>query len=433
MPIKILSVADMHLGRTSSLPGNNPRPSVREGLSNLVRYATENGVDVLCFSGDIVDNYNNFWEARGPLQSAFDDFKHAGIEVFMVAGNHDFNVLASMVQEDRNQHVHLLGKNARWEVQTFTKGQERIQFVGWSFNQKHISRDPLADFDDQMLKPDIPSVGLLHCETDSPESKYAPVSTDHLIKTGLNAWLLGHIHKPNVIREREPFIAYPGSAQALSAGEEGIHGALLLSIEQDGSLENRKIPLSPVRYETITVEIKPHTNQDAFRMAVADVIDEKSPKFLDESDQPEYLIYDLELTGEHENPLQAEAWAQELADAPPLRPAGYPQSNYMIRKLRNHIVQALINLEKLAQEPSPAGELAKSIIALQNGKSTEFLDKLRLDWKEKQRQLQNAGAFHPVFRNEDLDMSGENERAGEYLMKTCKALLENITNQMQNA
>jgi len=105
----------------------------------------------------------------------------------------------------------------------------------------------------------------------------------------------------------------------------------------------------------------------------------------------------------------------------------------MIRKLRNHIAQALINLEKLAQEPSPAGELAKSIIALQNGKSTEFLDKLRLDWKEKQRQLQNAGAFHPVFRNEDLDMSGEKERAGEYLMKTCKTLLENITNQMQNA
>lgn len=426
MPIKILSTADLHLGRTSSLPHSQHGLSTKTGLDKLVKLAINLPADVLCFSGDIVDNFNDYWEARAPLQEAFNKLREAKISVYLVAGNHDFDVLESMLKEDRNQHVHMLGKNAKWEIITHTAGDMEVQFAGWSFNKQHIRIDPLLSFDRKLTDPDIPVIGLLHCETDMPESKYAPVSTDLLLNSGTDAWLLGHIHKPIILHESAPFVAYAGSPQAMSAGETGVHGALLLTVHKDKRIETEHIPLSPVRYENLLIEIKKDTDENSFRALINEAIAKSSPNLIETGGNPEYMIYDLLISGEHPQPERAEIWAAEATKAEDIFLHDYPDIQVRLRKFKSMIQPAIENMKELAREPSPAGKLAETLLALEEGRSTDFLESLRKDWQEKQATILHSGTYQP------LNKTANRQEADKFIMQECKHLLARLMSQNES-
>src|SRR5690625_3861738 len=130
--IRILATADLHLGKSSShITGSHA--STKFTLNKITEYCVDQKVDVLLLSGDIVDWDNRFFEAYGPLQESFDRLGRHGIKIYLVAGNHDFNVLPQIISTGDNTHVHLLGENQQWEVQEFKKNGQTIQFVGWSF------------------------------------------------------------------------------------------------------------------------------------------------------------------------------------------------------------------------------------------------------------------------------------------------------------
>src|SRR5690625_3916831 len=217
--IKILATADLHLGKSSSdITGDHA--STKYVLKRITEYCIQHQIDVLLLSGDIIDWDNRFFEAYGPLQEAFDSLGEHDIQVYLVAGNHDFNVLPQIISTGNNAHVHLLGKDQQWEVQEFTKNGQTIQFIGWSFAHRHVYDSAMDTWDASMLNSNYPTIGLLHGDVGSHDSSYGPIHLTDLQRTDISLWILGHIHRPQKLNER-PQVWYTGSPQALSAKETG--------------------------------------------------------------------------------------------------------------------------------------------------------------------------------------------------------------------
>ena len=116
MSVRILCTGDIHLGR---------RPSrVPEGLDAralgparaweaLVEKAIELPVDAAALTGDIVDESNKLYEAYSVLQKGVERLLEAGIAVFAVAGNHDYNVLPRLAGRAGRSSFSTISNEAR--------------------------------------------------------------------------------------------------------------------------------------------------------------------------------------------------------------------------------------------------------------------------------------------------------------------------------
>lgn len=129
MSIKILATADLHLGR-SSADISGPCAPTRFIWRQIVSYCVNQQIDILALCGDIVDWDNRYFEAIGPLQEGFEELTQMGIKVYMVSGNHDFDVLPSIVSQLKSTNIRLLGAGGVWETEKFQKGDQLIQLAG---------------------------------------------------------------------------------------------------------------------------------------------------------------------------------------------------------------------------------------------------------------------------------------------------------------
>jgi len=259
MPLRILCVGDMHLGR---LPARLPASLVEARLDprelgpaaawrSTVDQACALGVDAVVLAGDVVDSANRRFEAFGPLQRGVQRLLDHGIQVHAVSGNHDGDTLPRLAAEAGLQ---ILGPGGTWTVHALgAAGGPQVRLLGWSFPSSSVRTSPLA----QGL-PDLsgagPVLGVLHCDLDQPDSPYAPVRSTELAGRGVAQWLLGHVHKPT-LSEGDTDPGYLGSLVGLDPSETGLHGPWLVTVENDGSLRKRHLPLAPLRWERRDVPV----------------------------------------------------------------------------------------------------------------------------------------------------------------------------------
>jgi DNA repair protein SbcD/Mre11 len=233
--------------------------------------ALEHRVDAVLLAGDVVDQDNRYFEAYGPLGGGTRRLKEAGIAVVAVAGNHDHHTLHQVAAEVSEGHLVVLGQGGRWERWTLrdADGAARLHVDGWSFPAAHHHADPTASH--HLPPPDdgAPVVGLLHCDVDSSDTRYAPVTAAALTRVPVTAWVLGHVHAPRLREEpgRAP-VLYPGSLLALRPVERGPRGAWLVEVAPGRAPRFRQIPLSAVRYDIATVDLEGVAEQDGVRAAV---------------------------------------------------------------------------------------------------------------------------------------------------------------------
>ncbi len=270
--VAVLCAADLHLGRR---PGGlaatgQERLASAEAWSNLVDRAVGEGVDLVLLAGDVVDRFNRSFEAYGPLQQGLRSLKAAGIPVVAVAGNHDYDVLADVAAEVGEGHLTVLGKGGVWQRWTLAGdgGRPRLHVDGWSFPDQHWREDPTLGYDPAALSAsgdaaaalagpgDVPVLGLVHGDLDQPGSLYGPLATSRLQSFPVAAWVLGHIHTPSLRQDPGvPAVLYPGSVQALKAGERGAHGAWIMELDAGRRPVFRQVSLSAVRYDRIDVAV----------------------------------------------------------------------------------------------------------------------------------------------------------------------------------
>lgn len=430
MAWKLLAAADIHLGRSSTqLSSGQDWASTRYIWQAIVDLACREAVDAVLLSGDIIDRENGFFEALRPLQEGFALLGSAQIPTYIVAGNHDAEVLPQLLAYKQWKQVHLLGKEGSWECQILEKEGEKLQILGWSFPRSHYSEDPAEDLDTIAVDPAAPCVGLLHGDLYDKQSKYAPVDLDKLRAGPAQAWVMGHIHKPDQLAAQAPSVHYPGSPQALSPKEQGAHGVMLMELESGGAMRHQFVPLSPVLYESLDFDLSQIRKEEAFRKEFTEGLEEASKKQLGKWPQLKYLSWDIVLTGNHPDFQEVERWTEELGQHSLPQVQG---ADIQIRKIHLRLQPAIADIEEWARESSPAGQLAQTVLQLEREEDSPFLEKLISQWLEKQKQVLQSKNFAPLREREQVVYATRQE-ARQALLEEGKRLLLEFQQQRKPA
>lgn len=413
MGFTFLATADLHLGKSSAgseLPEN--RRSSAINWQRMVDYAIQHRVDAVLLAGDVVDQDNRFFEARSALARGFGALNEASIPVVLVAGNHDFQVLPELLRNYSFENVHFLGEGGRWSAKTLEFAKGSVQFVGWSFASRFQRENPMEEFDANLISPDLPVIGLLHGDFGLVDSVYAPLSEATLATSDVKAWVLGHIHKPQVLSQ-SPLIFYPGSPQALSAKESGIHGPYLLKL--DGNQPTaEQIAMSAVQFETLPVDVTLVTSALELNSAISEAIE----SFLDENapSELEELVVDLAFTGMRDNIAEIDDWSVGL------RPDKFGSVLCTIRKFENRCRVKIVDLAALADEPSPAGVLATAILDLEKSRDSEFLSGLRNEILAQISHVTQSRVYRPLRKTSE-ELFFDDDAVNELLLLECNKLL----------
>ncbi|HUP42941.1 MAG TPA: metallophosphoesterase family protein, partial [Thermoanaerobaculia bacterium] len=215
-------------------------------------------VGLVLLSGDVVDRANRYFEGFGRLEEGVRRLTEAGIEVCAVAGNHDYDVLPRLVEAVGGERCRLLGAGGSWQRWSWREpgGEVLLHVDGWSFPGKNVREDPVARYDLAPPGDDAPLLGLVHGDLGQPASTNAPLARASLERAGPAAWLLGHVHKPELFElAGGRWALYPGSPQPCDPTEQGPHGAWLLEIEGGRLGRPTPVPLATVRWLTLELDL----------------------------------------------------------------------------------------------------------------------------------------------------------------------------------
>lgn len=372
---KILCLGDLHLGvRPSRVPaGVDPRSaSVARVWARAVELALREEVGLVLLSGDVVDRANRFFEAFGPLEEGLERLAEAGIDVCAVAGNHDFDVLPQLAGTVSGRRFHLLGEDRRWERFTWRDrdGRPRLHVDGWSFPARDVREDPVERYDLDPPAEEAPVLGLVHGDLDQARSSNAPLSRASLeacADGGIDAWLLGHVHKPGPVElSRGRWALYPGSPQPLDWTETGVHGGWLLEVAGGSLGRPEPLPLATLRWETLTVDLSAVRHADGARSAVVEAARAAAEKHAAYGPEaPEWLLFRAALVGRTEAHGDLAQVVTELErDAPLELPAGDARARVVEVADRT---RPAIDLHDLARGEGAPAVLADLLLSLGSG------------------------------------------------------------------
>ncbi len=252
--MKILHFADLHLDAAFAwAPADiavKRRQAIRDTLVRICDVARERRVDVLTCAGDLYEQERFVPDTANFLVSAFAGLQ--SIPVLLAPGNHDWLAPASIYA------------TAKWSPNVFVFHEDRLSAFelrpGLSiWGAAH--RAP-ANTDNFLLNfhTDFSGInlGLFHASENSGlrfqgegKQPHAPFSEDEIPGAGLVHALLGHYHTPVDSR----YYTYPGNPEPLAFGETGERGAVLLEIDQEGSITRERIRVSKTIVQQIEVNV----------------------------------------------------------------------------------------------------------------------------------------------------------------------------------
>jgi DNA repair protein SbcD/Mre11 len=367
--MKVLCTADLHLGRSSShLPAGvgSEEHSCAAAWGRVVRCAMSENVDLVTISGDLIDRQNRFFESFGPLERGLNKLQEAGIGVFAVTGNHDFDTLPEFARSTAFQNFRILGLGGRWEeALIYTKTGEPLRLLGWSFPAGEVSTDPIASF--PVEESDVPtSLALLHCDPDQPGSRYAPVRSTDMKVRRMTAWLLGHVHRPVRHNLDSPLILNPGSPQAMDPGEAGGHAVWLMEIREGKVFDLRPVPLSTVQYDERDVDVTAVADSSQLRGLLVSSLSEYRDKL---SENAELLVLVARLRLQGRTPLfsRIPTICRELEENSDL---SSERLMVCLDRVENR-TQPDFDLGALARIQDPPGVVARLLLALDSEQGGE--------------------------------------------------------------
>lgn len=363
MTLKLLAIGDLHLGkRASRLPECLAPRAAELGPTGTFNRAVEAAigakVDAVLFGGDVVEHDDDFFEAYRTLHSGVAKLTAAGIRVLGVAGNHDVKVLPRLA--DHLPTFRLLGRHGAWESETLRASGEAVTLWGWSYPQERVTSSPLAahSFPRQDWGP---SIGLLHCDRDQHASFYAPVTTREIRQSGLDAFCLGHVHKPDALSVENPH-GYLGSLVGTDPGEMGAHGAWLLEIKH-GKLEKITLwPLANLRWEQLNIDVSAAEGPAEAKSHLLTALQSLNARILSQAFTPAAVGLRLSFSGRCAFTNSLRGLLSDGDKAQVYSASGAP--HYFIDQV-NVATRPQIALEALAKANNPLGLLARRILILQ--------------------------------------------------------------------
>jgi len=253
--IKILHIADVHLGRRFS-----DHPEIKDILANarhetlesIVKLANERKADILSIGGDLFERISVNVSEIQRTTKALNAF--TGKAVIVLPGNHDF------ITEDSNlwnrfageceDHVILLRHAEPGNLQEYDLNA--IVYPA-PCHAKHSENNVIGWINEIAKDPELVHIGIAHgsIEGVSPdfEGKYYPMTQKELSDSGVDLWLLGHTHItwPEKPGSRD-FIFNPGTPEpdGFDCRHEG--HAFFITVNEDKEIKAEVLNTGPYRF-----------------------------------------------------------------------------------------------------------------------------------------------------------------------------------------
>jgi DNA repair exonuclease SbcCD nuclease subunit len=255
---RFFHAADIHLdsplrglSRYEGVPVDQIRLASRAALDNLVDSAVSEGVAFVVIAGDL---YDGEWEdvATGLFFcAAMGRLGQAGIEVFLLYGNHDAaSVITRTLPLPKNVRVFSSRK-----AETLFHASTGTALHGQSYPSRDPGRDLAAGYPDPIRG--VFNIGVLHTALSGsrpPHAPYAPCTPQQLAAKGYQYWALGHVHEHEIVAT-EPHIVFPGNLQGRHIREIGAKGAVIVDVVDDAVDAVRHLPLDAVRWARVDVDL----------------------------------------------------------------------------------------------------------------------------------------------------------------------------------
>jgi exonuclease SbcD len=255
---RFIHTADLHLdsplrglASREGAPAEELRGASRLALDQLIDLAKAEKIDFVVIAGDVYDRDWKDYNTGLFFRSRMVKLQEAGIQVFMIAGNHD---AASVISRKLPLPDNVKYFSSR-AAETAEPEPWPVALHGMSFPNRAV---------DENLVPRYPAavagkfnIGILHTSLagNAEHDSYAPCTLDELAAKAYDYWALGHIHRPTVIREK-PWVVYPGNLQGRHVGECGERGCRVITVNDD--LEVAACdwhPLDVARWAAVAVDL----------------------------------------------------------------------------------------------------------------------------------------------------------------------------------
>ncbi len=237
-------------------------------MDNLVALAIEEGCRFVVLAGDIFDGELKNYQAGLYFMGRMRRLSDAGIDVFVVLGNHDSaNQFAAKLSYSGNVHVFAKSRPESRVLEDVGAVVHGRSFPRWDFDE-NMARDYPAAI------PGVFNIGLLHTAcagSEGEHARYAPCTIEQLANHGYEYWALGHVHGHAVLSEA-PHIVYSGNLQGRHSREDGAKGAVLVTVD-DGAvaaLEHRALDV--VRWAVVRADVSSHADRSAMLDALREVV-----------------------------------------------------------------------------------------------------------------------------------------------------------------
>jgi exonuclease SbcD len=309
--MKFIHCADVHLdtplvglAQYPGAPVSEIRNATRRAFEKVLDAAVAEKIDFLIIAGDLYDTGLKSFESALFFNKQMVRLKDAGIEVYLIHGNHD--AASRLIRQVRPPgNVHVFKAN---EPQTFLIDHLRVAIHGQSFATPEVIDDLASNYPSPVTN--FFNIGVLHTNLSgmSEHANYAPCDLATLKIKGYQYWALGHVHNRQVLCT-DPYIVYPGNIQGRHGKELGEKSCELVTVSETGVVSMQTLSTSVVPWTQIDLNVSGcHTLQeisDKLRLDLGELLAR-------EKDRERIMALRLRITGSTDAHVQLSRDPEEV-------------------------------------------------------------------------------------------------------------------------
>ncbi len=269
--MKLLVFSDLHLDTPFSwaptVLARQRRQAVRDTLRRIVELAEREQVDAILCAGDL---YEHEHFTPDTVRFVQDTFNRAGRPVYLAPGNHDWYGPASLYRQ------------AQWGKNVHVFSSDRLQPVPLGegvtlWGAAHLAPANTDGFlDDFRVEGEGIHLALFHgsenaafrFEQDDRKQPHAPFDAADIEAAGLAHAFVGHFHTPKL----GPWHTYPGNPDPLTFGEEGERGAVLATLQPDGTVTREVRRVATTTVHDVALVLRDISHSDEVRAQAQDAL-----------------------------------------------------------------------------------------------------------------------------------------------------------------
>ena len=274
---RIVHFADLHLDASFAWAGaasavaRQRRQSLRDVLVRIAALVRECEADALCCGGDLYEHDRVTQDTAEFLRATFRTLDP--VPVYLAPGNHDWYGPESVyARNDWSPNVHVF-REPRLVPVSLRPG---LTLWGGAHLAPANTDDFLTGF---RVEGPGAHIALFHgaerswfAEQGAGKEPHAAFDAEAIEAAGLSHAFLGHYHRPKDAERH----TYPGNPDPLAFGEDGLRGAVVARIAEDGSVTRERRVLARTEVHDLVLDVGGCGSSQEIRDRLAGLAGERS-------------------------------------------------------------------------------------------------------------------------------------------------------------